>query len=216
MQNFAYIMSHDLQDPLKTISNYLGLIKKRYSNKLDKDGNEFVDFTIDASKNMQRLINDLLTYSRITNSIENYTKIDLNKIFDEAVSNLNGLNNNSITHDKLPIINGIYSQLIIVFQNLLSNALKFCNKEPVIHVSYKKDDYYHIISFKDNGIGIKKQDYLRVFKIFERLNPQAEYQGTGLGLAIVKKIIEHHKGKIWFKSALGNSSTFYISLPINN
>ncbi|MDD3888235.1 MAG: ATP-binding protein [Patescibacteria group bacterium] len=212
LQNFSYMMSHDLQDPLKTISNFLGLIKKRYSEKFDKDGKEFINITINASNRMQNLINDLLTYSRISTTKEMPKNADLNKVFDEAVKNLNAENKN-ISHDKLPIIKGVYYQLVIIFQNLISNALKFAKKKPSIHIGYLKKNYKHVLSFKDNGIGIKKEDYEKVFKVFEKLNPTSEYDGSGLGLAIVKKLVEFNHGKIWVESELGKGSTFYISLP---
>lgn len=213
LENFSYMMSHDLQDPLKTISNFLGLIKKRYSEKLDKDGKEFIDLTLDASNRMQNLINDLLIYSRISNTKEMPKSVDLNKALEEAINDLNASKEN-ITHDKLPTIKGFYYHFVIVFQNLLSNALKFSKKKPVIHIGYSKKNYRHILSFSDNGIGINQKDIERLFKVFEKLNPSSEYQGSGLGLAIVKKIVEYNKGKIWIESEYGKGSTFYISLPV--
>jgi signal transduction histidine kinase len=138
----------------------------------------------------------------------------LNKVFDDAVNNLDDVNTGLIKHDRLPVINGVYSQFVIVFQNLLSNALKFNKKKPVIHVGYKKDGYKHVLSFSDNGIGIKSTDVERIFDGFNRLNPAGDYAGSGLGLIIVKRIIARHNGKVWAKSRLGKGSTFFISLPV--
>lgn len=218
LKQFAYTASHDLQEPLRMISSYTKLLAKRYKDKLDENANDYIDFAVDGALRMQKLIDSLLYYSRIGNLNKKFKEIDLNESVENAKFNLSLLINESkakITSDELPKVIADSSQLNQLFQNLISNALKYKypDVDTEIHISYKSKKDMYIISIKDNGIGIEQKDHERIFQVFQRLHAKNEYSGTGMGLAICKKIVEYHGGEIWVESELGKGSTFYFSIP---
>ena len=221
LEQFAYVASHDLQEPLRIVASYTQLIARRYKDKLDDDANEFIDFIVDGATRMQRLINDLLSYSRVGTRGQEFEATDLNKIFDSALKNLDLRIQDSeatVTHDSMPTLMADGRQLLQVFQNLIGNALKFQGDvPPKVHVgvALREDEGEYLFSIHDNGIGIDPQYAERIFLVFQRLHGKSEYPGTGIGLAICKKIVERHGGRIWVESEPGAGSTFYFTLPLH-
>ncbi len=221
LEQFAYIASHDLQEPLRMVSSYTQLLERRYKDKLDQDANDFIGFAVDGANRMQKLINDLLEYSRITTRGKPMVKLDLSSVVGKAVANLHYKimeTGTIITNDELPYCYGDESQLVRVFQNLLDNAMKFTSEDesPRIHISVRTQGDKFIISVADNGIGIDMRYQERIFVIFQRLNSISKYKGTGIGLAICKRIVERHGGEIWLESEPGKGSVFYFSLKYKN
>jgi PAS domain S-box-containing protein len=219
LEQFAYVASHDLQEPLRMVSSYTQLLERRYKDKLDQDANDFIQFAVDGANRMQKLINDLLDYSRITARGKEFAKVDISQVLGQVVSNLHELiieNNALVTNDDLPEVYVDESQILRVFQNLIQNALKFKNRAelPKIHISCKKKNDFYEFSVSDNGIGMGMQYHDRVFTIFQRLHSKEEYPGTGIGLSICKRIIERHGGKIWFESKENEGTTFYFTLKV--
>jgi PAS domain S-box-containing protein len=217
LEQFAYVASHDLQEPLRMVSSYTQLLERRYKDKLDTDANEFIAYAVDGANRMQRLIQDLLVYSRVSSKGKPLTPTDCNAVLGTVRINLSVAieeNNARVTHDELPIVTADDTQLVQVFQNLIGNAIKFHSEEPPrIHVSAEKNKKEWIFSVRDNGKGIDPQYHERIFVIFQRLQGKGEYPGTGIGLAICKRIIERHGGRIWVESEPGEGSTFYFTLP---
>ncbi len=215
LEQFAYVASHDLQEPLRMVSSFTQLLAHRYKDKLDDDANEFIQFAVDGAQRMQTLINDLLEYSRVETRGKNPVILDMNIILGQAISNLSikiKEKNALITNDELPVVTADGGQMLQLFQNLISNAIKFCNNSPRIHMSSKEEPDEYIFSVKDNGIGIEPQYFNRIFQIFQRLHTREEYSGTGIGLAICRRIIERHGGKIWVESIPGQGAIFYFTL----
>jgi signal transduction histidine kinase len=220
LQRFAYVASHDLQEPLRTIASFTQLLERRYRGKFDSDADEFMDYIVEAALRMKEQIKGLLEYSRISTKESEFKHINSEFILNQAIDNLQFAikeNDAEITYGPLPVVMCDAGQLQRVFQNLISNAIKF-KKEmmpPEIHISAKKDDKNreHIFSVLDNGIGIEKQYMKRIFVIFQRLHTLDEYHGTGIGLSIVKRIIERHGGRIWVESEFGKGSAFYFTIP---
>lgn len=217
LQQFAYTASHDLQEPIMVVAGFVNLLAKRYKGKLDEKADEFIEYAINGTKRMQVLIKDLLDYSRVGSTGKSFTPTDCLSALDKAVFNLQIVLKESgavITHDDLPTVIADSSQLISLFQNLISNAIKFRGKEaPKIHISAKQKEGEWIFSFKDNGIGIDPKFSDQIFVMFQRLHTKKEYPGTGIGLATGKKIIERHGGRIWVESEPGKGSTFFFSIP---
>jgi light-regulated signal transduction histidine kinase (bacteriophytochrome) len=217
LQQFAYVASHDLQEPLRSVAGFTKLLERRYKDKLDQDAREFIRFAVDGALRMQKLIDDLLTYSRVGTQNLSFEPIDCNQLLDQALINLRLAieeNHAVITRSNLPTIPCNGSQMIQLFQNLISNAIKFRSAEtPRIHIAaeYKEDAW--LFTLQDNGIGIDPRYQDRIFKIFQRLHSRDEYAGTGIGLALCLKIVELHKGRIWLESELGKGTTFYFTLP---
>nr|MBA3704593.1 PAS domain-containing sensor histidine kinase [Bacteroidota bacterium] len=216
LEQFAYVASHDLQEPLRMITGYVQLLAERYKGKLDEEANEFIDFALNGTERMRNLIYSLLEYSRI-NRIKPFEEIDVENVIDEILNNLHSLmvGNNVIVKikEKLPSICGDSVLIGQLFQNLISNAIKFKgNEPPEIIISGKKVNNEYLFSVKDNGIGIQKEYAEKIFVIFQRLHTKEEYPGTGIGLAICKKIVERHGGRIWMESELGKGSTFYFTI----
>ena len=216
LQQFAYVASHDLQEPLRMVSSYTQLIARRYKGKLDADADEFIAFAVDGANRMQRLILDLLAYSRVNTAGRQFEPTAMETVLKAALNNLTNAVKESqaiITHDPLPAVMGDDKQLAQLFQNLLSNAVKFGGAQPPrIHISAKQADGEWLFSVRDHGIGIDPQYADRIFVIFQRLHTREEYPGTGIGLAICKKIIERHGGRMWVESELGKGATFYFTL----
>ena len=220
LQRFAYVVSHDFKEPLRMVSSFTQLLESRYKDHFDSEADEFIGFIVEGSKRMERLLDDLLTYSRITSVEDKYSEIDLNRIIEESLFPLKLIideNKVEITWDHMPTVLINRTQMIHVFQNLITNAIKFRNIEaPRIHISPKMEDDHWLFNVSDNGIGIDPQYHKRIFEVFQRLHSRDEYDGTGMGLFLTKKIIERHNGHIWVESEEGNGSTFYFTLPVEN
>ena len=219
LQQFAYVASHDLQEPLRTIASFTQLLERRYKEKLDPDADEFIGYVVEAAKRLQQMIIDLLEYSRIMTRGDLFTEVNVNDVLNDALFYLQGAIDDTgaeITHDHLPNVVADKNQLTKVFQNLISNSIKFRKKDvsPKIHVSSKKEKNEYIFSVQDNGIGMEPQYAERIFTIFQRLHTREEYQGTGIGLSIVRRVIERHRGHVWVESELGVGSTFYFTIPL--
>lgn len=217
LEQFAYVASHDLQEPLRMVTSYTQLLAQRYNDKLDATGREFIAYAVDGATRMQALIGDLLAYSRIGTGGEEYQEIDCNAALTEAMASLRTVVKETeavITHDPLPTLKADGTQLRQLFQNLISNAIKFRRDEPPrIHVSVEVKEGDCLFAVRDNGIGIAPEDIDRIFVIFQRLHGRGEYPGTGIGLAICKKVVERHGGHIWVESEPGEGSTFFFSIP---
>jgi PAS domain S-box-containing protein len=216
LEQFASVASHDLQEPLRTISSYTQLLKRRYGERLEGDAAEFMGFIVDGAARMKQLIEDLLAYSRVGKHGKELQKVAVQAALAHALDNLKAAlaeSGGAVTHDALPSVLGDELQLAQVFQNLIGNALKFRGKDaPRIHVEVKDGTSWEI-AVKDNGIGIDPKYFERVFQIFQRLHAMGEYPGTGIGLAICKKVVERHGGRIWVESQPGAGSTFRFTLP---
>jgi|GEM_PF-7071495 len=218
LSQFAYIASHDLQEPLRMVGSYVQLLKKRYAGEIDDNADQYINYAVEGCVRMQELIEGLLEYSRVESSKEDMQNIDTHALLDDVMQDLSVQIYESsaeiICKDLLPVL-GVPSQIRIVFSNLISNALKYCEKEvPVINIDAKILNDKVQFSVQDNGIGIKNEYREKIFIIFKRLHSRAEYSGTGIGLSICKKIIERHGGKISLESTLGVGSTFTFTLPI--
>jgi light-regulated signal transduction histidine kinase (bacteriophytochrome) len=217
LQQFAYVASHDLQEPLRAVAGFIRLLERRYKEKLDQDAQEFIHFAVDGAVRMQKLIDDLLAYSRVGSHTIPLEPVDCNFLLDQAISNLQVAIEEShavITRGTLPAITCNGPQMVQLFQNLISNAIKFRGREtPRIHIAAERRGEEWLFSFRDNGIGIDPRHHDRIFKIFQRLHSRDEYAGTGIGLALCMKIVELHKGRIWMESELGKGTTVYFTLP---
>ncbi len=217
LEQFAYVASHDLQEPLRMVSSFTQLLERRYKGQLDADADDYIGFIVEGSQRMKYLIDDLLEFSRLNTQSREFESILLKITLEDVLRNLKTSimeNNAQITHDPLPTIIGDPSQINQLFQNLIANAIKFHGDEPPkIHISAEESRDEWIIGVSDNGIGIDPDHQEQIFRIFKRLHTREEYAGTGIGLAICKRIIDKHNGKIWVESALGNGSNFYFTIP---
>ena len=218
LQSFAYITSHDLQEPLRTIASYAQLIKRRYKGQLDQDADEFIDFMVNGASRMKNMIQGLLDYSRVGTQGHKFKEFKSEDALNYAINNLQSAiseNNAEITYDDLPTIFADKNQIASIFQNLIGNALKFQKEglKPKIHVLANKKGNEYVFSVSDNGIGIEEQYTHRIFEVFKRLHTIDEYEGAGIGLAIVKRIIDRHGGRVWVESEFGKGSTFCFTLP---
>jgi signal transduction histidine kinase len=217
LEQFAYVASHDLQEPLRMVTSFTQLLAKRYKGKLDSDADEFIAYIVEGATRMHRLINDLLAYARLGSRAAEFAPTECEAVLAAAVSNLGSAmeeNGATVTHDPLPPVMADMDQLSRLFQNLLSNAIRFRAADPpVVHVSARRNENEWLFSVRDNGIGIDPEQFERVFLVFQRLRGKSEHSGTGVGLAICKKIVERHGGKIWIESQAGKGSTFYFTIP---
>lgn len=217
LQEFAYIASHDLQEPLRTVCSFVQLLERRYRGKLDAHADELIAYSVDGAKRMQSLINDLLMYSRVDTQGNPLEPTAMETIFGKAVSTLQARIEERgavISHDPLPTLSVDPSQMARLFQNLIGNGLKFhSEKTSRVHVSAHRSNGEWVFSVKDNGIGIESKFFERIFKIFQRLHTRDEYSGTGIGLAVCKKIVERHGGRIWVESTPGEGAAFYFTVP---
>jgi signal transduction histidine kinase len=219
LEQFAYVASHDLQEPLRTISGFAALLARRYQGKLDAKADEFIRHLTEGAQRMQDLVQALLAYSRLGAKDIPFREVDCEALIKEVLGSLNASIKEigaSITADPLPMVMGEKLQLVQLFQNLIGNAIKFRGSEPVrIHLSAERSDGAWKFSLEDNGIGMEPRHTDRIFMIFQRLHSREEYAGTGLGLAICKKVVERHGGTIWVDSQAGRGSTFYWTIPIH-
>lgn len=221
LEQFAYVASHDLQEPLRIMGNYSQLLEKRYKDKIDHDADTFLDYIVDAAKHMQKLISDLLVYSRIGRPNETIGRIDCNSILEKVIMSLSPLIEDTkavITHDTLPVSLCHETTFMQIFQNLITNAIKFRkeNEQPRIHIGAEMRGNEWLFSVRDNGIGIDDRSKDKIFMIFQRLHSRDKYPGTGIGLSICKKIVESYGGRIWVESRLGEGAAFYFTIPVND
>ncbi len=218
LEQFAYVASHDLQEPLRMVNSYVQLLANRYKDKLDQDANDFIGYAVDGSNRMKKLIQSLLEYSRI-NRVKPFESVNLNVLLKEVLKDLQYRINETnaiINIEELPILFGDYVLLGQLFLNLIVNALKYRSaKDPEINISWKKQNDEYLFSVKDNGIGIQKGYSEKIFVIFQQLHSKEKYEGTGIGLAICKKIVERHGGKIWIESVVDEGTTFYFTIKEN-
>lgn len=216
LERFAYVASHDLQEPLRMVTSFLQLLRKRYEDTLDETALQYIGFAVDGAERMKVLIMDLLDYSRVGSSSEPTTNVNLDellqevkKIFNKPIEELKA----SINIDPMPVIKGNKTQLFQLFQNIISNAMKYHGQEPpFIHVKHTEQEENHLFEIQDNGIGIDPAFHDKIFIIFQRLHTRSDYSGTGIGLAICKKIVEKHGGTIWVQSEYGKGSSFFFTI----
>jgi signal transduction histidine kinase len=218
LEQFAYVASHDLQEPLRMVATYTQLLAERYRGKLDADADKYIHYAVDGALRMQKLVQDLLTFSRVGRQHVALQSTDCNIVLQTALLNLEAAIREGhavVEHGQLPVVMADSSQLAQVFQNLIGNAVKFHGAEsPLVRVNAEAQAREWVFSVADNGIGIAPEQAENVFIIFRRLHTRAEYPGNGIGLSICKKIIEQHGGRIWFESEPGHGSSFRFTLPI--
>ncbi len=218
LEQFAYVISHDLHEPLRMVSSYTQLLAKRYRNELDADADEFISYAVEGAQRMQLLLNDLLDYSRVGTRGKPFALVESKRVVEQAMSNLKIVieeNGASVTYDVLPAVLGDEGQLVRLFQNLIGNAIKFRGEAaPHVHISALR--WHNVVTFsvRDNGIGIDPQHSRSVFEIFRRLHTREEYPGTGMGLAICRKIVERHGGRISVESRPGQGATFFFTIKM--
>ena len=220
LEQFAYVASHDLQEPLRMVSNYCQLLSRRFKGQLGTDGDDFIKFAVDGARRMQLLIEDLLAYSRVGSKPAEFKPTDMNEVFETAVRNLEITIQDAgaeVTKAQLPVVMADFKQMVQVLQNLIVNAIKFRSDRPpaVTLTAFRKEDHW-LFAVTDNGIGIDPAYSEKIFVIFQRLHGKGEYPGTGIGLAICKKVVERHGGTIWVESEPGQGATFYFTVPAEN
>jgi PAS domain S-box-containing protein len=219
LEQFAYVASHDLQEPLRMVSSFMELLSNQYGDQLDENAQEYINFAVDGAQRMQRLVINLLTYSRVGTRGKSFETTGCEDVLEISLTNLKvALEESStvVTHDPLPVVMADGDQLTQLFQNLIGNAIKFVEDgPPKVHIGVSEEKGFHRFSIQDNGIGIAPENLERIFGVSQRLHAIDEYPGTGLGLAICKKIVERHGGRIWVESEPGKGSTFFFTLPAN-
>ncbi|PVY97736.1 sensor histidine kinase [Actinomycetospora cinnamomea] len=222
LEQFAYVASHDLQEPLRKVASFCQLLQRRYAGQLDERADQYIEFATDGAKRMQVLINDLLAFSRVGRQGDAMEPVDLGELVDRAVENLAGAldeSGGSVTRGELPRVLGAPALLTTVFQNLLGNSLKFRGDDPPqVRVDAERDPdattERWLLRFRDNGIGIDPEYAERIFVIFQRLHAKDAYPGTGIGLAMCRKIVERHEGQMWLEPTDGSGTTFVVALPV--
>ena len=216
LERFAYICSHDLQEPLRMVTSYLQLLEKRYKNRLDDEADDFIGFAVDGAKRMKTLINDLLVYSRVGTKGKEFQPVDCEKVVTDVLNNLEVAIHESgaeIFRESLPAVTGDETQLVQLFQNLIGNAIKFrSDRPPVIRISAVKQNGFWKFSVQDNGIGIKREYFGQIFQVFHRLHSRDEYPGTGIGLAVCKRIVQRHGGVMDVESTFDTGSVFSFTI----
>ncbi|MGA2264772.1 MAG: ATP-binding protein [Acidobacteriota bacterium] len=218
LEQFAYVASHDLQEPLRMVTAFMQLLEQKYQGKLDATGNQYIHYAVDGAKRMQQLINDLLAYARLGTRTAGQAPVDSGRAFRQALSMLQLSIEESkaqVTAGNLPVVRADEPQLARVFQNLIGNAIKFRSAQPLrIHIDARREDDFWLFSVTDNGIGIDPEYHEKVFMIFQQLHTKEKYPGTGIGLAICRKMVDRHGGRIWVESTVGQGSTFYFTFPL--
>jgi len=218
LAQFAYVASHDLQEPLRTVAGFVQLLAKRYTGQLDARADEFIAFAVEGVKRMQSLIQDLLEYSRVGTRDESLQPTDCTAVLQRALASLASTIHESharVTHDPLPTVHGTAGQLTRLLQNLIGNALKYrSERTPQVHITAQPQGHAWLFAVQDNGIGFDPPYAERIFGIFQRLHTHEDYPGTGIGLAICRKIVAHHSGRIWAAGQPGEGATFYFTLPM--
>jgi light-regulated signal transduction histidine kinase (bacteriophytochrome) len=218
LEQFAYVASHDLQEPLRKVASFCQLLQRRYQGQLDERADQYIAFAVDGAQRMQRLINDLLAFSRIGRLTSGFTDVDLNQVLEQVRSQLEPRagDDAEISWPDLPTVEGEEPLLTTLFVNLVGNSLKFRRPDvqPVIRITAEGDDREWRINVRDNGIGIEAEFADKVFVIFQRLHAKDAYEGTGIGLAIVKKIVEYHGGRIWLDLDATEGTSLWFSLPL--
>ncbi|MEA2625563.1 MAG: hypothetical protein QOD06_1608 [Candidatus Binatota bacterium] len=217
LEQFAYVASHDLQEPLRMVASYTQLLERRYRGSLDADADEFIGYAVEGAQRMQRMIDDLLAYSRLTGNGRRRGAVACDRALDEALANLRGAMEDSgavVEREALPTVTGDAAQLTQLFQNLVGNAIKFRREGPPrVHLSAERRDDRWLFACRDDGIGIPPEQRERIFAIFQRLHSRSEYPGSGIGLTICKKVVERHGGEIWVESEPGRGATFFFTVP---
>jgi signal transduction histidine kinase len=217
LKEFAYAVSHDLQEPLRVVAGFVQLLGKRYKGRFDRNADDFIEYTVEGVKRMQLMIKDLLEYSQVGTKSKAFRPTDCSSVVRQAVANLKAAVEESraaVTFDNLPTIMADEMQMIRLFQNLIGNAIKFKDGgTPEVRISAEKKEDYWIFSVRDNGIGMDPKYLDKIFAVFQRLHTREDYAGTGIGLAVCKKIVERHGGRIWVESEPGRGSTFFFTLP---
>ncbi|HEY9742022.1 MAG TPA: CHASE3 domain-containing protein [Coleofasciculaceae cyanobacterium] len=219
LEQFAYVASHDLQEPLRAVNSYAQLITRKYQGNLDAKADKYLGYIMEGATRMQQLINDLLEFSRVGTRGKSLELTDCEAVLSQVLANLKVAIAEShviITHDPLPTLMGDETQLMQLLQNLIANAIKFRREEPPrVHIKAVKRENEWVFSVSDNGIGMEPEYFERIFTIFQRLHSKSEYPGTGIGLAVCKKIVERHGGRIWVESQPGVGTTFYFTIPLS-
>ena len=218
LEQFAYVASHDLQEPLRMVTGFVSLLEQKYKGRLDEKADKYIRFAVDGSVRMQKLIEGLLAYSRVSTRGGEFKRVELVEVFHEAVANLSASIQESKAHvarGDLPAVKGDEMQLLQLLQNLIGNAVKFRKPDvpPEVHISAQKKEKEWMFEVRDNGIGIKKENFDKLFQVFTRLHSREEYAGTGIGLAVCKKIVERHGGRIWVDSVPWEGSSFFFTIP---
>ena len=217
LEQFAYVSSHDLQEPLRMVTSFTQLLERRYKGQLDNEADDYIEFIVEGAHRMKYLIDDLLAFSRLNTQAKELESVELENVIDDVLSNLSVTikeNKACITYDPLPTVNADKTQMMQVFQNLIANAIKFQGSNPPkIHISAHKDEKEWKFAVTDNGIGIDPEYQKQIFEVFKRLHTREEYPGSGIGLSVSQKIIRRHGGNIWVESELGKGSTFYFTIP---
>jgi signal transduction histidine kinase len=218
LQQFAYVASHDLKEPLRMVTSYLQLLRRRSGDKLDDRSRQYIGFAIDGAERMDAMIDDLLDFSRVETQGKEFAAVDMDEVLSIALRDHResiAESGATVTHDALPMVLADRSQMILLMDNLISNAIKFRDvAAPQVHISAHGDGWEWVFSVHDNGIGIDQEYQDRLFQMFQRLHTRDEYPGTGMGLAIAKRIVERHGGRIWFESVPGEGTTFLFSIPV--
>ncbi|SDR32401.1 sensor histidine kinase [Natronobacterium texcoconense] len=217
LEQFAYAVSHDLREPLRMVTSYLQLLEQQYGDELDEDADEFIEFAVDGAERMEKMIEGILTYSRIDTQDNGLGSVDLEAVIDDVLQDLDVRieeTDAEITTESLPTVQGDASQLRQLFQNLLSNAIEYSGEGvPRVTISATREDDEWMVSVSDEGIGIDASDTDRVFEVFQRLHSHEEHEGTGIGLALCKRIVDKHGGDIWLESEPGEGTTISFTLP---
>jgi PAS domain S-box-containing protein len=219
LERFAYIASHDLQEPLRMVGSYVQLIERKYKGILDTDGKEFINFAVDGVKRMQQLIADLLNYSQVPTQVTEIEEINLNDVVAKARKSFESeiIQKNAVfSVENLPLVMGNSNQLVQIFENLISNSLKFTkDKKPEIKISAETGFQFHTITIKDNGVGFDNRYATKIFEVFKRLHGREKYPGSGIGLSIAKKIVESWNGKIWAEADIASGASVHFTVPVS-
>ena len=217
LQQLAYVAAHDLQEPLRMVASYVELVAERYKGRLDEKADKYINYAVEGADRMKALVDALRGFLVLTTQARPFEPVDAAASILGALANLHQVIEEReavVTHDPLPSIKGDPAQMVQLFQNLIGNALKFCDGTPRVHVAAERTGEEWVFSVRDNGIGIAPEHQERIFQIFQRLHGRDKYPGTGMGLAICKKVVERHGGRIWVESRPGQGSTFFFTLPV--